>query len=101
MLHSVYNKNLNGVMTMSYINAEKVLPEWLVEKIRSYVGEGLIYIPPVDSSRRKWGSKSGARQMFEARNNEIRKKKSTGVTVSKLAEEYHLSEDTIRRIIYR
>ena len=86
---------------MSYINAEKALPEWLVETIRSYVGDGLIYIPPVDSSRRKWGSKSGARQMFDARNNEIRRKKIAGVTVSQLADEYHLSEDMIRRIIYR
>lgn len=86
---------------MSYINAEKVLPKWLVEKIRSYVGEGLIYIPPDNASRREWGSRSGARQMLEARNNEIRKKKHAGVTVSKLAKEYHLSEDTIKRIIYR
>ena len=86
---------------MSYINAQKVLPEWLVEEIRSYVGDGLIYIPPVDSSRRKWGSKSGARQMFDARNSEIRRKKVAGVTVSQLADEYHLSEDMIRRIIHR
>lgn len=86
---------------MSYINAEKVLPEWLVGEIRNYVGDGLIYIPPVSASRRKWGSRSGARQMFEARNNEIRTKKSAGVTVSQLAREYHLSEDTIKRIVYR
>ena len=86
---------------MSYINAEKALPGWLVETIRSYVGDGLIYIPPVNSSRRIWGSKSGARQMFDARNNEIRRKKIAGVTVSQLADEYHLSEDMIRRIIRR
>ncbi|MCH5263079.1 MAG: hypothetical protein J1F42_09205 [Lachnospiraceae bacterium] len=86
---------------MSYINAEKVLPEWLVDQIRNYVGDGLIYIPPVNASRRAWGSRSGARQMLEARNNEIRMKKDAGVTVSQLAEEYHLCEDTIKRIIYR
>ena len=86
---------------MSYINAEKVLPEWLVDQIRSYVGDGLIYIPPGNSSRRAWGSRSGARQMLDARNNEIRMKKDAGVTVSQLAKEYHLCEDTIKRIIYR
>ena len=86
---------------MSYINAEKVLPEWLVEEIRGYVGEGLIYIPLINSSRRAWGSRSGARQILEARNNEIRMKKNAGVTVSQLAKEYHLCEDTIKRIIYR
>ncbi len=86
---------------MSYINAQKVLPEWLIETIRSYAGDGLIYIPPVDSSRKKWGSRSGAREMFDARNNEIRRKKIAGFTVSQLADEYHLSEDMIRRILYR
>lgn len=86
---------------MSYINAEKVLPGWLIETLRSYVGDGLIYIPPVDSSRRTWGSKSGARQMFDARNSEIRRKRIAGATISQLADEYHLSEDMIRRIIYR
>ena len=86
---------------MSYINAEKVLPKWLVETIRNYVGSGLIYIPPVDSSRKKWGSRSGAREMFEARNTEIRRKKNEGVTVSQLAKEYHLSVDTIKQIVYR
>lgn len=86
---------------MSYINAEKVLPEWLVDIIRSYTGDGLIYIPPEQSSRRKWGSKSGARQMLAERNNEIRNKRSTGVTISHLAEEYNLAEETIRSILYR
>lgn len=86
---------------MSYINAEKVLPAWLIEEIRSYTGGGLVYIPPDKSARCEWGSKSGAKQMLEARNNEIRLKKSSGVTISCLAKEYNLSEDTIKRILYR
>ena len=86
---------------MSYINAEKVLPAGLIDEIRSYTGGGLIYIPPDKTARREWGSKSGARQMLEARNNEIRQKKREGMTVSQLAEEYNLSEDTIKRILYR
>lgn len=86
---------------MSYINAEKVLPARLIEEIRRYAGDGLIYIPPDRSTRREWGSKSGAKQILEARNNEIRLKKDSGVTVSQLAKEYNLSEDTIKRILYR
>ncbi len=86
---------------MSYINAEKVLPAELIDEIRSYTGGGLIYIPPDKTARREWGSKSGARQMLEARNNEIRQKKREGMSVSQLAEEYNLSEDTIKRILYR
>lgn len=86
---------------MSYINAEKVLPEWLIKKVRSYAGDGLIYIPPDRASRREWGSRSGAKQMLEERNEEIRLKKSEGVSAADLAKEYHLSENTIKRILYR
>lgn len=86
---------------MSYINAKEVLPKKLLDEVRSYVGEGLLYIPPNQSTRREWGSKSGAKQMLEARNKEIRRKKSMGVTVSCLAQEYNLSAETIKRILYR
>lgn len=86
---------------MSYINAEKVLPQWLVEQVRSYVGDGLIYIPPGENARREWGSKSGARELLETRNQEIRIRKQKGATISHLALEYHLSEDSIKRILYR
>ncbi|MBQ9768130.1 MAG: hypothetical protein IJW37_08515 [Lachnospiraceae bacterium] len=86
---------------MSYINAEKVLPDWLIHQVRSYVGDGLIYIPPETTARRAWGSKSGAKKQLETRNHEIRTKKQAGVTVSCLAAEYHLSEDSIKRILYR
>ena len=86
---------------MSYINAEKVLPDWLIHQVRSYIGDGLIYIPPETTTRKAWGSKSGAKKLLEARNLEIRAKKQTGMTVSHLATEYHLSEDSIKRILYR
>lgn len=86
---------------MSYINAEKVLPEWLISEIRNYTGDGLIYIPPDRAVRREWGSRSGARQMLEERNKEIRLKKNAGITVAYLAKEYNLSEETIKRILYR
>lgn len=86
---------------MSYINAEKVLPQWLMEQVRSYAGDGLIYIPPKTTDRREWGSKSGVRKLLAIRNQEIRTKKQMGITISQLAEEYHLSEDSIKRILYR
>lgn len=86
---------------MSYINADKVFPAWLINEIRQYVKDGLVYIPPEKTARREWGSRSGAKQMLEERNNEIRLKKSAGMTVSRLADEYCLSEDTIKSILYR
>ncbi|MBP3570020.1 MAG: hypothetical protein J6K04_12745 [Lachnospiraceae bacterium] len=86
---------------MSYINAKEVLPEKLLDEIRKYVEEGLLYIPPAQAKRRQWGSKSGAKQMLEARNEEIRRKKGSGVSISCLAKEYNLSAETIKRILYR
>ena len=86
---------------MSYINAKEVLPEKLLDEIRKHVGEGLLYIPPAQTKRRTWGSKSGIRQMLETRNEEIRRKKGLGVTISCLAEEYNLSAETIKCILYR
>lgn len=86
---------------MSYINAKKVLPEWLLEQVRSYTGDGLIYIPPDKGSRQAWGSKSGARQMLEKRNNEIQTKKRNGASITSLAKEYCLAEETIKKILYK
>ena len=86
---------------MSYINAEKVLPQWLVDEIRNYISDGLIYIPPAKPLRKEWGSKSCIKKLLAERNNEIRHKKSNGMTISQLAVEYHLSEETIKRILYR
>jgi len=86
---------------MSYINAQEILPKWLLDEVRSYAGDGLIYIPPKCSERKAWGSKSGTKKMLEARNHEIRMKKGEGRTVPSLATEYNLSIDTIKRILYR
>ncbi|MBO5167411.1 MAG: hypothetical protein J6B90_12540 [Lachnospiraceae bacterium] len=86
---------------MSYINAKEVLPKKLLDEVRSYTGDGLIYIPPKNDARRVWGSKTGTKQMLEERNNEIRRKKSAGITIHTLAEEYNLSVDTIKRVLYR
>lgn len=67
---------------MSYINAEKTLPQWLVDEIRKYITDGLIYIPPAKPLRKEWGSKSGVRKLLSERNTEIRLKKRNRMTVS-------------------
>lgn len=64
---------------MSYINAEKVLPAWLIDEIRNYISDGLIYIPPAKPLRKEWGSKSGIRELLAERNSEIRNKKAENV----------------------
>lgn len=86
---------------MSYINGKDVFPQELLEQIRQYCESGLIYIPPNDASKRTWGETTGIKEYLRVRNDEIRKKKTSGYTIIQLAEEYHLSVDSIKRILYR
>lgn len=83
---------------MQYINANDVLPEHLLNQIKQFIPEGLVYIPP--DSKKPWGSQTKTRDVLETRNNEIRHKKSCGMTISELMEEYRLSYDTIKKIVY-
>jgi Mor family transcriptional regulator len=85
---------------MSYINGKEILPDHVLEEIQKYFGGGLIYIPLPKESRCKWGSRTTIRKELQIRNEEIRRKKAEGSSIQELMEEYHLSYDTIKRIIY-
>ena len=82
---------------MSYISANEVLPQELVEKILQYISGKSIYIPCKE--KQNWGSKSKAKQYYQKRNREISTKYRQGVSVKVLAAEYFLSEKSIQRII--
>lgn len=84
---------------MKYRNASEILPDKLLKEIQKYTSGEAIYIPS-DKKRKKWGEGSGARMFFEERNNEIRYKYSQGVTAEELADEYFLSTETIKRVLY-
>lgn len=85
---------------MKYQNAAEVLPMHLLLEIQKYVNGGLIYIPR-NETRKKWGENTGTKSYFEMRNRTINQKFSDGYTVLKLSEEYGLSFETIRKIIYQ
>lgn len=85
---------------MKYINAESVLPEDLLKEIQKYTHGGLMYIPKPDGSHKKWGEKSGSRHYLNHRNDEIRQKYSTGMCIDQLSEEYCLSYESIKKIVY-
>ena len=86
---------------MKYRNASDILPESLLKEIQKHVSGEVIYIPS-GRARRKWGEGSGARQFYAARNEEIRRKYyDSKVDVETLAEEYSLSADTIRKIVFK
>lgn len=85
---------------MNYKKGSDVLPARLLKEIQEYVEGTLVYIPK-KTSRAGWGSISGARQLIDRRNSTINTLFERGVSIADLAEQYHLSEDTVRKIIYR
>lgn len=86
---------------MSYVNGKEVLPEDILSEIQKYFGGGLIYIPSPEGERCKWGSRTHTKMELHKRNQEICQKKDKGLSIYELMEEYHLSYDTIKRIIYK
>lgn len=86
---------------MRYVNAQEILPEELLIEIQKYVRGDLIYIPKPENERIQWGVLSGERQRLQKRNEQIKQRYQNGVSISKLAEQYHLSGETIKKIVYR
>ncbi len=86
---------------MKYRNASEILPDDLLKELQKYAPGEILYIPS-NRSRKKWGADTGARQFYEQRNEEIRHKYfHLKITVAALCEEYSLSDETIRKIIYQ
>ena len=82
---------------MSYIRAEEILPKELIETIQQYVSGKSIYIPCRE--KKVWGSQTKTKQYYETRNLEICQKHRNGMAITRLAEEYSLSEKSIQRSI--
>ncbi|WP_394232007.1 CD3324 family protein [Niallia oryzisoli] len=85
---------------MKYINANKVLPEKLIMEIQKYVQGAALYIPRPETEYLKWGTSSGTRRLLDSRNTAIRQSFSSGSSIEQLANEYHLSAETIKKIVY-
>jgi Mor family transcriptional regulator len=84
---------------MKYVKAQQVLPDEIVRILQEYVDGAYLYIPRKIENHTAWGEKSGIKDSLKVRNTEIYKKHLAGVTVNKLAQEYYLSEKSIRRIL--
>jgi len=85
---------------MRYKNASDILPEELVREVQKYAAGRTLYFPR-DTQRKKWGENSGARAFFEQRNAEIRQRYLQKVSIDRLADEYCLSVETVRKIVFR
>lgn len=84
---------------MIYKNGRDLLPPSLLKELQKYVNGELIYIPKLSEQRARWGELSGARKQLAERNNEIRRLYSDGWTIGDLESKYHLTGESIRKII--
>ena len=84
---------------MKYENAKDILPAQLLAEVQKYAGGKLLYIP-VENESKSWGETSGYRQKLLKRNVMIINRYKAGATLWSLAEEYFLSLDSIKKIVY-
>ena len=82
---------------MSYIKAENVLPQELIDAIQQYVDGKMIYIPCKE--KQEWGSLSSAKVFFRERNEKIYEAYKGGMGSCELARSFSLSEKSIQRIL--
>ena len=85
---------------MKYSKVETILPDNLVREIQKYIQGEYIYIPSQLEKRKKWGENSGSRICIQNRNEKIRNNYKSGHTIINLAEEFFLSIDSIKKILY-
>ena len=85
---------------MCYKNGKDILPEKLLKELQKYIQGETIYIPKTED-RKAWGEINGTRAAIRKRNLEIYKFYKNGMKIIKLAESYNLSEDSIRKIIFK
>lgn len=86
---------------MQYKNGKEVFPPNLLKELQKYIQGELIYIPKNSDQRAGWGELSGSRQLLTQRNEEIFQFYKKGWTFQELEEKYHLSIESIRKIIYK
>ncbi len=84
---------------MSYIKADNVLPQELLELIQEYVDGGYLYIPRKNNNRKSWGENTNSKVWMQNRNTEIYNAHKKGFRIPELAKRYYLSEKSIQRII--
>lgn len=86
---------------MSYIKAEQILPQELLEIIQDYAQGQYLYIPKKTDSRKEWGSNTDAKLQLRQRDEEIYNRYKEGTSTERLAVEYYLSIKSIQRILLK
>jgi len=86
---------------VSYKNGKDILPPSLLKQLQEYIQGEIVYIPKREQKRAGWGENNGTRLIIERRNKEIYRLYKSGWTIVELIQSYHLSEDSIRKIIVK
>lgn len=84
---------------MKYENAKDILPASLLEEVQKYAEGKVIYIPKYTKTR-GWGEASGYREKLNKRNSLICNRYSAGRSILEIAEEFYLSPETVKKIVY-
>jgi len=85
---------------VNYRNGRDVLPPSLLREVQKYTQGEMLYIPK-PTQRASWGELSGTRQWIAERNQEIKRYYASGWTIPDLERKYHLSGESIRKIIVK
>ncbi|MCI3920813.1 hypothetical protein MO973_11275 [Paenibacillus sp. TRM 82003] len=86
---------------MNYRNGKEVLPPSLLKELQKYIQGELLYVPKPSAQRAAWGEVSGSRRLLAERNEEIGRLFASGWTVPELERKYHLSGESIRKIVVK
>ncbi|GAA0085959.1 CD3324 family protein [Clostridium sp. CTA-7] len=86
---------------MKYVRVDRILPDDLVKEIQKYIQGEYIYIPSIPEKRKSWGEKSKIRDYIKARNAKILNQYIGGQSINNLAEEFFLSDSSIKKIVYK
>ena len=86
---------------MPYLRGDESLPPELLREVQKYVQGAVLYIPRHLPEKLGWGRRNGARELLDRRDEAIRAARAGGSSIDDLAEEYGLSVDAIRKVLYR
>ena len=86
---------------MSYVKAADVLPQALIDQIQRYIDGEYLYVPRKAENRKTWGERTRRKEETAARNREIYRRYTHGMTVTQLSETYYLAPKSVQKIIAR
>lgn len=86
---------------MATKRAEKILPKELLKEIQNYIQGEALYIPKLETTKKSWGEKSGLKRELDERNMAIKQMFQDKTSIAVIANTFHLSEETIKKIVYK